>query len=123
MNIPRIDSLVFWLPYADIHENRPITSQSLQFIRVLYYFSRNLCMAFFLLYVICAILSGMDGFSSNIARQGYIYISLSVLFFIHYYNIYYNFYSKQTFRTFYVYMMTIPDQGRGVSVPQSDASS
>ena len=112
MDTPKIDSSVFWLPYAEIHEDRPITSQSLQFIRVLYYFSRNLSMAFFLLYILCAVLSDMDGFTMNIARQGYIYIALSILFFIHYYNIYYNFYSKQTFRTFYVYMMTKVNSGQ-----------
>lgn len=107
MDVENIDSSVFWLPYVEIHENLPASAQTLQFIRNLYYFSRNLCMSFLLLFTLCSVLSVIDGSIYQVVAHGVIYLLLSSLFFVHYYNIYYNFYSKQTFRTFYVYALNL----------------
>ena len=98
-----IDSSVFWLPYADIHENKQYSAQTLQFIRILYYFSRTLSISFYILFIACIRFQFVDGYNEKISILGTIYLLLGIIFFIHYYNIYFNFYSKQTFRTFYVH--------------------
>lgn len=101
--ITNIDSSVFWLPYADIHENHPISSQTLQFIRTLYYFSRNLCMSLFILFAVCITFQFVDGYNYKLATMGTLYLLSGIIFFVHYYNIYFTFYSKQTFRIFYAH--------------------
>lgn len=99
--VENIDSSVFWLPYTSIHENNPISSQSLQSIRGLYYFSRNLSMAFYFLLILCIVIQIMEGRNYSAVCYGSWCLLFLIVFFLHYYNIYFTFYSKQTFRAFY----------------------
>ncbi len=103
-----LDASVFWLPYATIHESCPTTASSLHTVRTIYYFSRNLCMTFMLGFFISTIASLVDGQVTALFIYGNICITLSFLFFVHYYNIYYNHYTKQTFRAFIAYIMNEP---------------
>lgn len=96
-----IDSSLFWLPYVYIHENNPASSQTLTFVRTLYYFSRHLCIAFYLLSVYCILAQSPDNVNGDLSKLGASCFVFSLIFFVHYYNIYFTYYSKQTFRAFY----------------------
>lgn len=99
-----IDSSVFWLPYSEIHETRKNTSNAIGTIRSMLYFSRSLSIAFGLLSYLCVFVSIKEGYKFEVSVFGSICIGLSVVFFIHYYNIYFNYYTKQTLRAFYSFI-------------------
>jgi len=95
------DSTAFWLPYCTTHNTQPNSSQSLSTIRTMVYFSRSLSMVFAVMTCICIAMLIIEPYNISISIFGSITLSISVLFFIHYYNMFYNYYTKQMLRNYY----------------------
>lgn len=100
INVEEAGASAFWLPYIDVHENNPTTSDSLHYVRALYYFSRDLSAGFLSLFIITVCTTLIYGYSSLTRNIAVVFISLAVIFFIHFFNIYYNYYTKNTLRAF-----------------------
>ncbi len=94
----------YWLTFAYLNQSDPDSSKLIQHWLNIYIFARNLTMAFFALFAYGIVVSRLNEPTS---RLHYLWtlstLVLCLLFFLRYYSLYYNDYSKYVFRAFYSY--------------------
>ncbi len=101
VNLKVIETDVFWLCYSYLCQNEPASAKLIQHLLQLCAFCRNLSMAFLILFIYGALMSGLVKSQTFNHLMWYLLTGLAaMLFAARFYYIYYNYYSKLTFRSF-----------------------
>lgn len=114
----KMETQVFWLPYAFVVEHSPLSQRLIQNWLHQYSFARNLSTAFLLLFTYGALCMRIWGAGSGGYLAWAIIIGGATLAFgVRYYYLYYNYFSKYVFRSFVALYAQPP-----VSVPQDPSA-